>query len=117
MIDSNQKSKMAYLRGQGFGYKRISKALGIPVATVKYHCRKNGFTCNQPKNEVSKTIEINEEIQNLRQAEMDYRLSKMMADYLLSQKIITKRIHKVTIKKLIEKYEPILGSLENEYGK
>ena len=117
MLDSNQKSKIAYLRKQGFGYKRIAAALDLPVATIKYHCRKNGFKGKEIETVKPRIKEISREVQKIKQAEMDYRLTRMMVDYLLAQKLITKRVHKATIKNLIEKFEPILGSLEHEYGK
>ena len=117
MLDSNQKSKIAYLRNQGFGCKRIATALDLPVDTVKYHCRKNGFKGKEVETVKPRTKEISREVQKIKQAEMDYRLTKMMVDYLLAQKLITRRVHKATIKNLVEKYEPILGSLEQEYGK
>ncbi|HFI0081495.1 TPA: hypothetical protein ACGORC_000882 [Streptococcus suis] len=48
---------------------------------------------------------------------MDYRLSKMMVDYLLSSGVISKRERKAAINRLLKVYEPIIGTLEAEHGK
>ncbi len=48
---------------------------------------------------------------------MDYRLSKMMVDYLHSSGVINKRDHDKVIKRLLKVYEPLIGMLEAEHGK
>ncbi|GED80605.1 hypothetical protein FC62_GL001062 [Amylolactobacillus amylotrophicus DSM 20534] len=53
----------------------------------------------------------------IKKSEMDYRLSKMMVDYLHSSGVIGKREHKAAINRLLKVYEPIIGTLEAEHGK
>ena len=40
-MTNEEKSKIAVLRGQGYGYKKIAQQLGLSVDTVKAHCRRN----------------------------------------------------------------------------
>ena len=36
-----EKSKIAALRSQGYGYKKIAQELGLSLYTVKAHCKRN----------------------------------------------------------------------------
>ena len=57
------------------------------------------------------------EMTQIKKSEMDYRLSKMMVDYLHSSGVINKRDRDKAINKLLKVYEPIIGMLEAEHGK
>lgn len=46
-----QKSQIAALRGQGYGYKKIGQLMGLSVNTIKTYCKRNalgGAVTNQP---------------------------------------------------------------------
>ncbi|MDE8064176.1 helix-turn-helix domain-containing protein [Erysipelothrix rhusiopathiae] len=116
MLDNAQKHTIAKLRKKGHSYKQIADHLGVKPESVRYYCRKNDLAGNRTTT-ASLYNPIPDEIQKLRKNEMDYRLGKMMADYLLHQKLMSKKEYKQTIIRLLKRYEPILGALESEYGK
>lgn len=112
-MDAKDELRVAKLRGEGFGYKSIAKEVGVTVDQVKYYCRKNDLTGNRSKLDVDEFAEINE----IKKSEMNYRLSKMMVDYLYQAKVISTRERTNAIKRLLAYYEPIVGQLEADHGK
>ncbi|MGX7257725.1 hypothetical protein RV04_GL001486 [Enterococcus hermanniensis] len=74
------------------------------------------MTGNRTNWNVKQAIEA-AEVTQIKRSEMDYRLSKMMVDYLYSSGIINKREHAMAINRLLNLYQPIIGQLESEYGK
>ncbi|MBF6977388.1 hypothetical protein IFO72_09005 [Streptococcus macedonicus] len=115
-MDNEQKHTVVELRKQGCGYKKIAAHLGVTSDAVKYFCRKNDLAGNRSKS-AALYNPIPDEIEKLRKNEMDYRLGKMMADYLSHQKLMSKKEYKQTITRLLNRYEPILSALENEHNK
>ncbi|ERK34949.1 hypothetical protein I131_13370 [Enterococcus faecium CRL1879] len=105
-MDAKDELRVAKLRGEGFGYKSIAKEVGVTVDQVKYYCRKNDLTGNRSKIDVDEFAEINE----IKKSEMNYRLSKMMVDYLYQTKVISTRERTNAIKRLLAYYEPIVDS-------
>jgi DNA-binding CsgD family transcriptional regulator len=43
-MNTIQKEQITTLRTQGLGYKRVAKALGLSLDTVKSYCRSNNLT-------------------------------------------------------------------------
>lgn len=110
------KLKIIDLRNEGFGYKRIADQLDVSLNTVKSFCRAKGLTCNRTNWNPRLALEA-AEVTQIKKSEMDYRLSKMMVDYLHSSSVINKRDRDKAINKLLKVYEPIIGMLEAEHGK
>ena len=42
-MTTEEKAKIADLRCNGYGYKKIAQAIGVSVDTVKSYCRRNGL--------------------------------------------------------------------------
>lgn len=112
-MDAKDELRVAQLRGEGFGYKSIAKEVGVTIDQVKYYCRKNDFTGNRSQIDVDEFPDINE----IKKSEMNYRLSKMMVDYLYQVKVISTHERTNAIKRLLAYYEPIVGRLEADHGK
>lgn len=51
----DEKEKIAYLRGEGYGYKAIAGKLSLPLNTVKSYCRRNHLAGIAEKKEPAKT--------------------------------------------------------------
>lgn len=115
-MDTTTKQKIIDLRNEGVGYKRIADQLNVPLNTVKSFCRSKGLTGNRTNWNAKQALEA-AEVTQIKKSEMDYRLSKIMVDYLQSSGVISKREHKAAINRLLKVYEPIIGTLEAEYGK
>lgn len=115
-MDTPTKQKIIDLRNEGVGYKRIADQLGVSLNTVKSFCRSKGLTGNRTNWNVKLALEA-AEVTQIKKSEMDYRLSKMMVDYLHSSGVINKRDHDKAINRLLKVYEPIIGMLEAEHGK
>lgn len=51
-----QRSQIATLRGQGYGYKKIGQLTGLSVNTIKTYCKRNELSGNavQPTRSMSK---------------------------------------------------------------
>lgn len=47
-MTDNQKQSIRQMRGSGFGYKRISQELDLPLGTVKSFCRRENITAAEP---------------------------------------------------------------------
>lgn len=48
-MTNEEKSRIPVLRGNGCSYREIGEMLGIPEATIKTFCRRNGLTAKQMK--------------------------------------------------------------------
>lgn len=115
-MDTPTKQKIIDLRNEGGGYKRIADQLDVSLNTVKSFCRAKGLTGNRTNWNPRLALEA-AEVTQIKKSEMDYRLSKMMVDYLHSSGVINKRDRDKAINKLLKVYEPIIGMLEAEHGK
>ncbi|HFU6099017.1 TPA: hypothetical protein ACGPDI_002177 [Listeria monocytogenes] len=112
-MDTPTKQKIIDLRNEGVGYKRIADQLDV---SVKSFCRSKGLTGNRTNWNARQALEV-AEVTHIKKSEMDFRLSKMMVDYLQSSGVISKREHTAAINRLWKFYEPIIGTLEAEHGK
>ncbi|GFH40274.1 helix-turn-helix domain-containing protein [Lactococcus insecticola] len=115
-MEETQRKQIETLRHEGLGYKRIAKELNISVNTVKSFCRQNDLTGVMVERTKSVTNNIPDEVKQLKQAEMDYRLSKVMVDYLCHEGLITKREEKLITTRLVKQLNPLLGILEESHG-
>ena len=115
-MDTPTKQKIIDLRNEGVGYKRIATQLDVSINSVKSFCRSKGLTGNRTNWDAKQALEA-AEVTQIKKSEMDYQLSKMMVDYLVSSGVIRKREHKAAINRLLKVYEPIIGKLEAEHGK
>lgn len=115
-MDTPTKQKIIDLRNMGVGYKSIAKHLDVSVNSVKSFCRSRGLTGNRTNWNSKQAIEASE-VAQIKKSEMDYRLSKMMVDYLHALGVVDKREYMSAINRLLDLYKPIVGKLEAEYGK
>lgn len=115
-MDTPTKQKIIDLRNEGVGYKRIADQLDVSVNSVKSFCQSKGLTGNRTNWNARQALEV-AEVTHIKKSEMDYRLSKMMVNYLQSSGVISKRENTAAINRLLKFYEPIIGTLEAEHGK
>ena len=115
-MDTPTKQNVIDLRNEGVGYKRIADQLGVSINSVKSFCRSKGLTGNRTNWNAKQALEA-AEVTQIKKSEMDYRLSRMMVDYLHSSGVICKCEYKAAINRLLKVYEPIVGTLEAEHGK
>ena len=106
----NKKSSIYGTRGSD------TNVLDVSLNTVKSFYHAKGLTGNRT-NWNPKLALGAAEVTQIKKSEMDYRLSKMMVDYLHASGVINKRDRDKAINRLLKVYEPIIGMLEAEHGK
>ncbi|WP_285023180.1 hypothetical protein [Lactococcus garvieae] len=102
-MDTPTKQKIIDLQNEGVGYKRIADQLGVSLNTVKSFCRSKGLTGNRTNWNAKLVLEA-AEVTQIKKSEMDYRLSKMMVDYLYESGVINKRDRDKAINRLLRVY-------------
>lgn len=115
-MDTPTKQKIIDLCNEDVGYKRIADQLDVSINSVKSFCRLKRLTGNRTNWKTKQALEA-AEVTQIKKSEMDYRLSKMVVDYLQSSGVISKREYKATINRLLKVYEPIIGILEAKHEK
>ncbi|HFU3862567.1 TPA: hypothetical protein ACGPAZ_000198 [Streptococcus suis] len=95
--------KLSIYKMRGVGYKRIADQLGVSLNTVKSFCRSKGLTGNRTNWNAKLALEA-AEVTQIKKSEMDYRLSKMMVDYLYESGVINKRDRDKAINRLLRVY-------------
>ncbi|MDR0879177.1 MAG: helix-turn-helix domain containing protein [Clostridioides sp.] len=117
-MNDKEKNDIVKLRNEGYGYKKISNILGISPNTIKSFCRKNNLSGVMGKTDKERSKDdLPVQVKEIKQSELDYRLSKIMLDYLEQEGLLTEREGKAITSRLVKRYGSILGILEEQYGK